>query len=439
MSDNRPLIQRFLEEQYCLIVEPSQAFASTVQFCLAGLGVKSGMILTARKYADACKMIADKKPKLLITEYEIERQFGLALVEMQEHHYAEDSRISMVVTKNSSDSVVAEAAEEQVDAFLLKPFSADALSEKIKGVLDRKTNPSPYVSKIRDGKVLLSNKDYVGAVREFKAAKSLHEKPTLACYYAGSVMQNHAKWDPALLEFREGRQYQPLHYKCLIGEFEVLISQKRFAEAHQLVAPIKNNYPLTPRRLGQLIMASIFTKHFEEIMPYFQLYSALETRSQELNKITSMAMFTAGRHYLEVKDIAQATQLFEKGAIVAAREFTYLERVITELLQAKAIDAAQDFLGKAQASTVGTPEHNRLAFKVDLHVLSRSQMIERARKLVQNGEATPDLYKTIVELMVTDGKVTLAESVIARAVQEFPDLRASLFAILESKSPKQSA
>jgi len=112
VSDENLLLQ-FLGEGVCLIVEPSGAFSASIQICLRDLGVPAGQVVVAKKFTEAMTAIKEQKPKVLVTEYEIEKEFGLTLIEEQEKYHSIQSRLSVIVTKNGTDSAIAEAAEEQ--------------------------------------------------------------------------------------------------------------------------------------------------------------------------------------------------------------------------------------------------------------------------------------------------------------------------------------
>lgn len=149
-----------------------------------------------------------------------------------------------------------------------------------------------------------------------------------------------------------------------------------------------------------------------------------------------MALLTAGKYYLTEKEVSRATDLFDKGFLSAAKDLGYLEKVISELLKAGAADEAKAFLNKAPGHFLGTPEHSRLAFKIDAATLHGDQLIERGRKLVLDGHGTPEIFESMVRLTAEAGKVTLAESMIARAVKTNPELRAHLYKILEENLNK---
>jgi len=427
-------IEQFLDGQFCLIVEPSSSFASSIQACLRTLGIPPTRILMARRMEDARRMIESHKPRMLITEYQIGAHFGLELVDFQDKVYKGPFKVVFIATKNSSDSAVAEAAEEQVDAFLLKPFSADDFNAKLNEVLERKTNPSPYMTAIEAAKKMLDAKQFPQAAQKFIEAKPHTPKPSLACYYAGHSFLLAGDRIKALKEFQEGLQHQALHYKCLVGAFDVLIAEKRYDEAFGYVKTIKDHYPLTPKRLSQIFVVCIMSQNFADVKQYYEKYQELETRSPELTKVVSMALFAAGKHYLEAKNVPEAVSVFDVASLSVGRNFQFMDKIISEMIKYQANKEAAQFLAKISVNDRGTTDYNRLAFKVDAVTLGKEQVVEKGRQLILTGGGSPEIYELVVRLMAEAGKITLAEGVISRALTDFPDMRAALYKILETAS-----
>ena len=88
-------VSDFLNNQMALIVEPSNAFFSVIQSCLIGYKMSGDKILFASNYKDAVRMMAEFKPKILITEYMIGKHFGLSLVDKHDELFDSLSRISI--------------------------------------------------------------------------------------------------------------------------------------------------------------------------------------------------------------------------------------------------------------------------------------------------------------------------------------------------------
>lgn len=436
MSTADKKMQQFFAGQTCLIVEPSKVFLASIQACVKSLELTSTEILVANKYEDAVHFIEKSKPQILIVEYDVEGRNGLTLVDLQRAHHKDSECVTIVVSRNSSDSVIADAAEGDVDGFLLKPFSVEDFKKKLVAVIDTKVSPSPYTQKISTGKSLLAENKYDEAVKFFREAKTADEKPSLACFYAGEVLKTQNDLSGALTEYKEGRKYQPLHYKCLIGEFEILMETKSYKEAHSLIPIIIKNYPLTSHRLVQVFIAAVFSMQFELLPAYYEQYTKLESRSPELVRIAAKALSTGARWYLQKNDLVRSVDLFDKAFKVMNRDILFLDEIVTELLNVGAIEEARQFFAKVLPGDVGGPDYSRLAFNIDLRILPKNDLLERARKFAQSGEASPEHYKVIVKMFAEEGKITFTEGIIQRAVTTFPDLKQSLYQILEEHSLK---
>lgn len=430
-----PQIRSFIDTGHCLIVEPSQSFSSSLQASLSEMGIPASQISIARKFHDARRLVKELKPKLLVTEYDLPPEgLGLGLIELQEELVDERHRISIIVTKNSSDSAVAEAAEGSVDAFILKPFSTDSFRQKLIEIFQRKMNPSPYQKKLKEGQEKSLERAFEQALQAFGDAKGLDEKPTLACFYSGSVYQQLGQVEKAVAEFQLGLKYQPLHYKCLIGEFEAFIGAKDYPRAYGLVSIIRENYPVTSKRLEQILKAAVFTYNFADLESCYELYTRLETRSPELMKLMSLALFTGGKFYLQKKEITQAMVLFDLAMTVQGREIQFMEKVFDELMKNALLQEADLVLSKVPPSEVGGKVHAQMRFRLDQRILPSDKLLERGRKMINDGYGSPEIYELVVSMMAKADKRTLAESMISHAVRDFPEMRAKLYALLETKS-----
>lgn len=430
MSETASMLD-LLGDSPCLIVEPSPLFSASLLAALGDLGLPSNQIILSRRFADARKVIEQKKPKLILTEYDLPPGLGLSLIEMQEALHDERSRVSIIVTKNSTDSAVAEAAEGPVDAFLLKPFSTDVFRQRLAEVFQRKTNPSAYQRRLIEGRRRFLVKEFDEAVQECEAAKGLDEKPTMAYFLAGASRQGQGSLDQALREYREGRRLQPLHYRCLIGEFETLMAMENYREAYAVVPLIRDNYPLTSQRLGQIFTAAVFSYRFEDLPAYFELFLQTDNRTPWLNKLVSLAMFTAGKFWLQKKDFTRAVEAFESGITVKGRDLELMGMIVDECLAAAAYAEADAFAGKLLPADLNSPAGQRLRFKVDLRLQAPETMVDRGRRLVLAGHADADTYLQLIPLLLKTGRTTLAETIAHRASTEFPALKGKFYAFFQ--------
>src|SRR5690606_768369 len=118
--------------------------------------------------------------------------------------------------------------------------------------------------------------------------------------------------------------------------------------------------------------------------------------------------------------------------LISGRNLDTLEKIVDELIASKLIGEAVAFLGKASKSDLGSPAFQKLSFKVDTFTLPANELLERGRKLIMQGYGNREIYTRVVELMVNAGKITLAETVTQKAIQDIPDLKQTLYQIIEA-------
>lgn len=82
----------------------------------------------------------------------------------------------IIVTAEVAEETIAEAAETEVDAYIIKPFIAQTLGEKIDRVLVRKKNPSPVDVLIRSARVRAAAGEYNKAMEDLKTAMNMNPR-----------------------------------------------------------------------------------------------------------------------------------------------------------------------------------------------------------------------------------------------------------------------
>lgn len=427
------LAKKFFEDQNCVLAEASQSYLQNVKNCFKTMGVEKINFFNCKKYDEAALLIEKTKPRLLLSDFILDGKEAVGLLKLQQQHHDVDSKITIFTSNEAKDAEITKIAEEDVDALFLKPISIGNFQENLLSVIQRKVQPSPYAMKIRDGRNFVYEKKYIEALAQFQEAKTLHEKPSLACYYGGMTQILLSNKEGALQEFQQGQNFQPLHYKCLMAEFDLVFEKDDYEKAYQLIPDMTKNYSLSLKRLSRIFITTVFAKKFEDLPQYYELISKSTDKGEELTRIASHAFLVAGKWHLSKNQKASALDSFEKALAIGQRSIEILQQVIRELIQQNLVPEAEKFLEKVLPADVGTPIYNRIAFSLDLLTLRPEQLVEKARKLLQLGHANKENYVDIVRLFTKVGKKELAESTITKAVVDYPELRELLYKILEGK------
>ena len=116
----------------------------------------------------------------------MESRFGLELIPTQREVRPNlDDRLFVLVTGNAAESVVAEAAEEDVDSYILKPFTGASIRYYLVRAGLEQSQSSRLPLRADPGRQQYYSRQYEDALQTFTAAMELDEAPSLACYYMG--------------------------------------------------------------------------------------------------------------------------------------------------------------------------------------------------------------------------------------------------------------
>ena len=80
---------------------------------------------------EAENLLKTQKITMVFSEFEIEKQNCLPLFQYMIEKNSSKDRMLILVTKNSQQSAVAEAMEEQVDGYIIKPFVINYVKDNL--------------------------------------------------------------------------------------------------------------------------------------------------------------------------------------------------------------------------------------------------------------------------------------------------------------------
>lgn len=95
------------------------------------------------------------KPQIVITDFNLSNRCGLDLLQRQREQCPDAKEcLFVLITGNTSQSALAQAAEEDVYTYLLKPYTIDIFRKSIARAVEAKLTPSNYTRLINEGKEL---------------------------------------------------------------------------------------------------------------------------------------------------------------------------------------------------------------------------------------------------------------------------------------------
>lgn len=420
-----------LGQHSCLILDSSLLFTTNLRGALRLLGLPAGQIFTATNLAQASGLLNEKRPSLLICNYSLENTEAYSLVESFEKSQPEKNRVTLLTIFKGETPLICRG---QVDGHIEKPFNIDAIRKTLLKALVNKFYPDEYTQHVRAADDFEEAGNLALAIDKYAEAKKLSPKPFRACRGLAKVFRRQARLAEALVELRVARSHEPLDFKTVTWEFEVLMELGDFESAVDLVPLIRDSFPLSPERLVQLFDVVRLSNRMDALVPLLRVFRTMTRRTKPLLKAIEVSFFHAGSSMIP-GDLKKSHEYFEVGFNCTGRKFEFIDSVVREYLRHNLSAAAESFLSKTEASDVGSGSYQRLCFEMDCRTMAQEQILNRGRKLITDGHGTPEIFLMMVAMFAKAGKKTLAESIISTATEKFPFLRSQLYEVLSLNSP----
>jgi len=434
---------KYLATRRVLIVDPNPASRSGIFRTFQELGAKTSQITLVNSFHQAESSIQSEKPHVVVAEYQLGNRCGLDLLQTQRQQRPEETRSSLfiIVTQNSSQTAVARAAEEDIDAYILQPVSTEVFMRTVLQGAIAKLKPSSYMVTIDEGKKFLSEGNFDVAEKKFEEAMTMEKAPTLACYYLGQSKWMRKILDKAQGDYEKGLTYNRIHYKCLVGLYELLMSQQKSKDAYEVIRKISQYFPANPKLLSEVLRLAIVTGNYDDIEKYYQVFVEIDERDETLIKYVCAALVVCGKYYLSSKvGHSRALQLFNKAAATGQGLTKILREIILALLDYKLAAEAQPFLERFPPEEFDSNDFLLLRFLVHSVNGSASILIEQGRALLAKGLVDERLYTTLLEKLVeAKAPEGAREDIYGRAIAAFPDRKVKFDMIMAKAQPAKPA
>lgn len=345
--DKKEVFKKFMEVSEILVVDKNPGSRSRLLKIVTDLGAKRHLIHTAGSLIEASDILDSKKITLVLSDYIIAGGSGFDLFKMIREQQPNNKKLCLVlVTSNISQTAVAKAAEEDVDSFIIKPYTLQSIHENLISTIMAKIQPSEYVQKIDAAKKHIKAGELNEAETLLKTAMGLNPKPALALFYLGQVEYMRQFVDKAQGSYQEGLSFNTIHFKCLVGLYELFMKDNKFTEAYQIVKKISKYFPANPDRLTQIVRLAIRTENYRDMQFYYEVFTSLDERPSILTNYIGAGLFISGKYLLNNGDTEAAVQYFDNIAVSCSEYTKFLRAIITFLSERDMAKDAENYLSR---------------------------------------------------------------------------------------------
>lgn len=355
--NKKEIFKDFLDNHDVLIVDKNPSSRTRLQKIMVDLGAKRHMIHSASSLAEAEGFISEKNIGIILSDYFISGGSGFELFKLIREKNPTRKTCNILVTSNISQTTVAKAAEEDVDSFVIKPYTVESIQENLLTTIVNKVKPSQYMVTIEEGKALMLARKFDEAMTKLQFALTLHPKPALALFYQGQAAYLRSLTEEAQGSYKKGLALNNIHFKCLVGLFDILMEDQKFDDAYQVVKKIAKYFPSNEERLAQIIRLAIQTNNYQDMGNYYEIFTNLEERTTGMVNYIGAGLYVSGKYFLKSKQTNQALVYFENVAISCSEYIKFSRAIISTLVEHKMADDAEKFLKRFSPGTKDQPDY----------------------------------------------------------------------------------
>ena len=427
------LIKDYLKSSQVLIVDGNSSARVGLKKLVVSMGAQLHQVHLAGSFEEAEDVIRKQKPRVIFCDYQIDGKYGLDLLQNQRHQFPKESKDSVfiLVTSNTSQSAVAQAAEEDVDAFVLKPYTIEGFTSSVSRAIEVKIEPSEYLQVITQGKDLLDKNLFEDALSLFKSAMDKDQKPALACYYEGLTENKMTRLDQSQRSYQKGLTFNKIHYKCLVGLFDLLMSLNEHEAAYGIVQRIVRFFPANPKRLATVLRLAIQTKNYADIEVFYQEFLKMGERGEELTKCVCAALIVCGKYFFDQGQESTALDLVHKGSVSAGGRPYILRKAIETMVESikggKASPAllaeVKDSLRRFASVPPENPDYAIATFLAQSLEASSEQIVSRGQELIHRGLNEWVVYKITAHHLKVLGHTQRERDLLDEAERLYPAIK----------------
>ncbi|HCL81925.1 MAG TPA: hypothetical protein DHW81_06825, partial [Nitrospiraceae bacterium] len=188
-------------EVNCLVVDDESSMRLTINNMMSRIGFRN--VRVAEHGRKALDIIKSYPIDLVVSDINMPEMTGVELFKTVKKDRKNNNIAFVFVTAEVTSRMVARAAEDGGDAYIVKPFVMGTLEDKLAKVLEKKFKPNPVELHLQNFELSLERRDMAKAEEELLQASVLAPEAAKVSYGFGRLAQARGNIDSAIDFFRK--------------------------------------------------------------------------------------------------------------------------------------------------------------------------------------------------------------------------------------------
>ena len=250
------LSSKYFQKGYVLIVDDVPNMRKTIRNMLRQLGTRD--IKEADDGDTAIKLLGTSADtcKFVLLDWNMPRMPGIHVArEIRADENYQDLPILMITAEMYKDQI-AQAGEIGINGYIIKPFNAQILNDRILSIMEARTNPPDHVKLIKAGETLVAQGQYDIAIQVFEQSLKLNESARVLVNI-GQAAEKKGDLKMAEENYLKAAEKNPEYLKAHVATADLNVkmgNEMAAVEALEKACEISPNSPARQMNLGNIYL-----------------------------------------------------------------------------------------------------------------------------------------------------------------------------------------
>jgi len=239
----------------------------------------------------------------------------------------------LMVTAEVDATYIVQAAETDVDGYIIKPFVAKTLQEKINAMLERRANPSEIDNLINRAIEYTNNGMFKEAISLYEHALSLNPKSARIRYSIGQIYEKMGMDDKALHYYEDAYKNNPQYIKVHQNIGDLYMKKGETDKAAEVLENAVKISPNNPHRQAQLGKIYLSKGDIEKADNLFMTAIKIDPKNAGLRTEIGEAYLNSGQDdkaadaFKGSLNVVESVHVYNRLGIALRRKGRYLEAI----------------------------------------------------------------------------------------------------------------
>ncbi|MBI4379081.1 MAG: tetratricopeptide repeat protein [Nitrospinae bacterium] len=314
-----------------LIVDDMSNMRRTIRNMLRYLGYE--YISEAEDGNTALNKLKSEKADFIIADWNMPRMSGIELLRMLRDNENLKDIPFLMITAEVEASQILQAAETEVDGYIIKPFIAKTLEEKITNILEKRLNPAEVDKLMNNAMKYSENREYQKAIFIYEEALKLNPKSARIRHAIGQMYEKMGMDEKALNYYEDAFKNNPQYIKVHQSMGDLYLKKGDTGKAIEAIEKAVHISPNNPHRQAQLGKIYLSKGDIEKAGKAFKTAIKVDPKNAELQTDIGEAYLQSGLDEMAAEafkgslTVTESVHVYNRLGIALRRKGKYLEAI----------------------------------------------------------------------------------------------------------------